>query len=478
MRARRALVAKLRNEAGGAYPNHFTRTHMAEQLEARFGALAADELASQHQLATVAGRLMRRDGTGSGTLQDASGRIALVVSAEHAGIEGATLFENCETGDILGARGFLVKRTDGELALRVHELHLLVKPLRPLPLVEHTDWTPAEQSGNRPVDLLVNSRSRAAFMARFRLLKAVRAFFAGTDYMEVETPILQTFPAPGGTPQCSTWHNALERTLYLRATPGDYLRRLIVGGIDKLFELNRNFVDGPNSLAGRGNPEITSLDICCAYADFTYMAKLVELLLRGAIKTAFGSASSGVPGERLDADRPFRRISLTGALSLHVPEWAHGRDRDPAFLRARLEAVGIDAPASASWGVLQALLFNALARERLIEPTFVFDIPAEVGPLVRRQNADPELSERFELYLGGRLVAEGASELTDPEEYAVRWPGPGTPDPDFLRALEYGMPPASSARVAIDTLLAVLTDKSAIGDVILFPHPRVDAECR
>jgi len=458
---RRARLALLRQAPGGAYPNDFERTHLVAQLAQSHGAVDAEELAAQQRLATVAGRLMRRRGDGIGIIHDASGSIALAVSAENAGRAGATQFAECDIGDVVGARGFLFKLPGGELALRVHDFHLLVKSLRPLPGDDGAAASPEDRGRNRPVDLLVNQRSRAGFMTRFRLVHAIRAFFGGTDYMEVETPILQAFPAPRGTPQCSTLHNALERRLFLRATPGANLRRLLVGGMDKVFEMNRNFVGG--QAAVDGNPEVTTLDICCTYSNHMYMATLVERLLGYAINAAAGDAAPG-------AGKPFRRLTVPEALRLHAPAWTDAQLRDAAFLRAGLADAGGAAPAEDGWGALQLRLLDAVAATQFVEPCFVFDLPAADGPPARRKDEDPALAERFRLYFGGRLVAEGGSELNDPEAWARHWRDPADIDPDYLRALEYGMPPSSGACVHIDALLAVLTGSTSIRDVILFPH--------
>ncbi len=467
--ARRAKIAPLR-DGGVAYPNDVFRTHHAEQLKQKFGDVPAERLGELGTVAIVAGRLMekRRDGAdGTCILADNSGTVQVLVSEDISGRTGVALFEGCDVGDIVSARGTLQKLPSGEIIVRGHELQLLAKSLRPLP--QAPSASPQERYSSRYVDLVVNPGSRRIFEIRYRLIQAIRAFFRGTGYMEVETPLLHAAPAAGEDRQCRTQHNALDRQLYLRASPGLNLRKLVVGGMDKVYEINRSFVGGAAAVSG--NPEATSMEVCVSFSNHLYMAALVERVLGYAVGVAFGGATPDDEGLAPGFGKPFARVGMTDALRRHGnAAWSDAELRDAAFLCARLAEAGAPAAADEPWGLLQSRLFDAVAARHLVEPTFVTDIPADGGPPVLCTAQDPAIAERHLFFVGGALVGHGASELNDPEEFVRRWRGPVPPDPDYIRALEYGMPPSSGASLDIDLLLAKLTGQASVRDVILFPH--------
>ena len=466
---RRAKIPALR-DGGVAYPNDVFRTHHAAQLKLKFGDVQAERLGELGTVAIVAGRLMEKQREGAdGTfiLADNSGNVRVLVSEDISGRAGAALFEGCDVGDIVSARGTLQKLPSGEIIVRGHELQLLAKSLRPLPHAPSA--SPQERYSSRYVDLVVNPGSRRIFEIRYQLIQAIRAFFRGTGYMEVETPLLHASPAAGEDRQCRTQHNALDRQLYLRASPGLDLMKLVVGGMDKVYEINRSFVGG--AAAAAGNPEATSMEVCVSFSNHLYMAALVERVLGYAVGVAFGG---GTPGHELIAPlfgKPFARVGLADTLRQHGnAAWSDAELRSDSFLRARLADAGADAPVDESWGLLQSRLFDAVAARHLVAPTFVTGIPADAGPPVLCTPADPAIAERHLFYVGGAKVGEGASVLNDPEEYLRRWSGPVAPDPDYIRAMEYGMPPSSGASLDIDLLLAKLTGQPSVRDVILFPH--------
>jgi lysyl-tRNA synthetase class 2 len=402
-----------------SYPNSFARIHLAAQLLRQHGATAADELERSATPVAIAGRLMEKRsaaGSSSGVLQDHSGRIEVLVSDEASGRSDHAAFAGWEVGDIIGVRGIICRGVQGELAVRAHEMQRLVKSLHPL--------SQAPQ-GSQYVELIVDRRRRSVFDVRARLIEGIRAFLSGTTYLEVETPILQPAREMGAV-QFATHHNALDRDLYLRASAELYLKRLLVGGVEKIYEINRNFADRRPD-AGHVR-EGTHLEIYCAYSNYLYMVALLELLLARTAAHALGTTVFSWRGRELDLSKTFARTT-------------------------------------AAEGECASL-----------EPTFVLDFPAATSDRARRKDGAPDLAERFELYIGGHKIADGCSVLNDPDEQAARLREAEKYDSDFVRALEYGMPPASGMSVSIDRLVMVLTDSASLGEVILFA-PASPAEC-
>ena len=481
---RRAKLAALR-AAGVAYPNDFAREQMAERLDADFGELPAEDLEARQVKVAVAGRLMLKRVMGKasfGVLQDHTGRIQIYVSDDHSSKASHAAYKHWDIGDIAGASGFLFKTRTGELTLRVHDLRLLSKSLRPLPEKWHGLTDVEQRYRQRYVDLLVNEHSRWVFAVRSRTVQAIRQYMSRTNYLEVETPMLQPIPGGATARPFRTHHNALDMDLYLRIAPELYLKRLVVGGIEKVYEINRNFRN--EGISTKHNPEFTMMEVYCAYTNFTYMMSLVELLVRHSAQEALGTTKVSYQGRDLDFGKPFARLTMSEAIRKYAPEyWSQAQLRDRNFLAAKLTERGVEFDANARWGALQLMLFEAMVEKNLIEPTFILEFPAEVSPLARCYDADPEITERFELFIDSKEIANGFSELNDPELQAERFREQARMkdagdqeamyfDEDYVRALEYGLPPTAGAGIGIDRLVMLLTDSPSIRDVIYFPHMR------
>ncbi|MDA0225539.1 MAG: lysine--tRNA ligase [Proteobacteria bacterium] len=485
---RRSKLAKLREE-GVAYPNDFERTSFILPLDEAHGATETAALETQQVQASIAGRLMLKRVMGKasfGQLQDGSGKLQIYVSDDNTGKADHAAFKHWDIGDILGVSGFLFKTRTGELTLRAHEIRLLAKSLRPLPEKFHGLSDQETRYRQRYVDLIMNEHSRWVFSVRSRTMQALREFLVRTNYMEVETPMLQPIPGGAAARPFKTHHHALDMEMYLRIAPELYLKRLVVGGIDKVFEVNRNFRN--EGISTRHNPEFTMLEMYAAYTDFRYMIGLIEQMLGYVAHRALGTTKVSYQGKTFDFAKPFTTITIAQAIQRHAPEhWSEAQLRDRAFLVSRLGALGLDAEAGEGWGALQLKLFEAIAEKNLIEPTFITDYPAEVSPLARCRDADPAVTDRFELFIDGKEIANGFSELNDPEDQAARFleqvkrkeAGDHEAmyyDADYVRALEYGMPPTSGAGIGIDRLVMLLTDSASIRDVIFFPHMRPEAQ--
>jgi lysyl-tRNA synthetase class 2 len=481
---RREKLARLR-AAGVAYPNDFTRTHMAEQLDAAHGEKSKEALDQEQVKATIAGRLMLKRVMGKasfGVVQDHSGRLQVYVSDDRTGKEKHADFKHYDLGDIIGVTGVLFRTQKGELTLHATDLRLLTKSLQPLPEKFHGLTDQEARYRQRYLDLLMNESSRWVFAVRSRVVAGIREFMSRTNYIEVETPMLQPIPGGAVARPFKTHHNALDMDLYLRIAPELYLKRLVVGGVEKVFELNRNFRN--EGISTRHNPEFTMMEVYCAYTDFKYMMSLTEQLIRFAVERAVGTTSVSYQGRPLDFARPFTVLTMAQAIQRHAPEhWSEAQLRDRAFLAAKLAERQVEFGEGQGWGALHLMLFETLAEKQLIEPTFIIDFPAEVSPLARRKDSDPELVDRFELFIDAKEIANGFSELNDPEDQAARFQEQARLkaagdqeamyyDADYIRALEYGLPPCSGAGIGIDRLVMLLTDSPSIRDVILFPHMR------
>jgi len=484
---RRAKLAKLR-QAGGAYPNDFTRSDLAARLDEKWGETETEALDKQQVAATISGRLMLKRVMGKasfGVLQDHSGRIQIYVSDDHSGKAGHAAYKHWDIGDIVGVTGFLFRTRTGELTVRAHDIRLLTKALRPLPEKFHGLADQELRYRQRYLDLLVNERSRWVFAVRSRVVQAIRGYMSRTNYLEVETPMLQPIPGGAVARPFRTHHNALDMPLFLRIAPELYLKRLVVGGMEKVYEINRSFRN--EGISTRHNPEFTMMEVYCAYTNHTYMIALMEELVRHAAKHALGTTQVDYQGRALDFGKRFAQLTMPQAIQKHAPEhWSEAQLRDREFLAAKLQGLGVEFGDEQGWGALQLMLFEALAEKHLVEPTFILDFPAEVSPLARRKDGDPEVTERFELFIDAKEIANGFSELNDPEDQAERFLHQARKkdagdqeamyyDADYIRALEYGLPPTSGAGLGIDRLVMLLTDSPSIRDVILFPHMRPEA---
>jgi lysyl-tRNA synthetase class 2 len=486
---RRAKLAELRKGAGsgGAFPNDFRRDALAGQLHAAFGEKSGEWLDANPTRVRVGGRLMfkRLMGKASfGKIADRTGQIQLYLQQETLG-PAYEAFKDFDLGDIVGAGGVLFRTRTGELTVRVEALRVLVKALRPLPDKWHGLADTETRYRRRYLDLIMSEASRNVFRTRTRIVRYLRDFLDALDFLEVETPMMQPLPGGAAARPFRTHHKALDLDMYLRIAPELYLKRLIVGGLERVYEINRNFRN--EGLSTQHNPEFTMLELYLAYADYRDLMEWVEKAMRGLADVLYGTQQISYQGRSYDLAQPFRRLTVEQAIIEHNPGIDPLSLRDPTYLRKRCEQLGIPVTAQDGAGKLQIALFEKTAESALLDPTFVHAYPAEVSPLSRRNDADPFLADRFEFFVAGREIANGFSELNDPEDQAARFRAQAARkekgdeeamfyDADYVRALEYGMPPAAGLGVGIDRVVMFFTDSASIRDVILFPHMRPEAE--
>ena len=480
---RRAKLAEWR-QAGNAFPNTFRRTHLAADLHRQFDDLTKEQLEESPVAVKVAGRMMLKRVMGKAsfaTIQDMSGRIQLYISDDLTGADVHAAFKHHDLGDILGAQGTLFKTKTNELSIRVTELQLLTKSLRPLPEKFHGLADQEQKYRQRYLDLITNEDARKVFTARSKIIQAMREFFVARGYLEVETPMMHPIPGGASARPFSTHHNALDMALYLRIAPELYLKRLVVGGMEKVFEINRNFRN--EGISTRHNPEFTMVEFYEAYQDFTYLMDFTEKMLAEIAQKVLGTTEVTYQGKTMDLAKPFARLTITAAIRKFHPEYTDAQLNDRDFLMKKLQALNIHFNPKDGIGGLQLSLFDETTEHLLFEPTFIVDYPAEVSPLARRNDNNTEITDRFELYIAGREIANGFSELNDPEDQAARFLEQAKAkdagdneamhyDADYIRALEYGLPPTAGEGIGIDRLVMLLTDSPSIRDVILFPQLR------
>jgi len=479
---RREKLAAIRQQ-GIAFPNDFKPKDRAAELLRQHDAKPNDELEPLAIPVTVAGRLMLKRVMGKasfGTLQDASGQIQLFVTRDALGEEAYAAFKHWDLGDIIGAEGSLFKTKTGELSVRVSTLRLLTKSLRPLPDKFHGMADQEQKYRQRYVDLITDPESRARFAARSKALSSIRQFMVEHHFMEVETPMLHPIPGGANAKPFVTHHNALDQQMFLRIAPELYLKRLIVGGFERVFEINRSFRN--EGVSVRHNPEFTMMEFYAAYWNHHDLMDFTEEVLRHAARVATGSAAITYAGKPVALDQPFARLTVRESLVAHAG-LSVAEAGDPAALHAKLKALGEEPPAHWTLAELQFGLFEAVVEEQLWQPTFIIDYPVEVSPLARASDTNPAITERFELFITGREYANGFSELNDAEDQAARFQAQAANkeagdeeamyyDADFIRALEYGMPPTGGCGIGIDRLVMLITDSPSIRDVILFPSLR------
>ena len=485
---RRAKLAELR-AGGNAFPNDFARTDLAADLHAAHGGKTGEDLEHAAIAAGVAGRMMLKRVMGKAsfaTLQDMSGRIQLYIANDVTGAEVHAAFKRWDLGDIVGARGTLFKTRTGELSLRASELRLLAKALRPLPEKFHGLADQESKYRQRHIDLIMNEDARRVFHLRGRIIREIRAFMVERGFLEVETPMMHPIPGGAAARPFVTHHNALDMQLYLRIAPELYLKRLVVGGFERVFEINRSFRN--EGISTRHNPEFTMMEFYEAYRDYRYLMDFTESLLRAVAQNVLGTLQIPYGEHVVDLSRPFARLSVTEAIRKSHPEIP------AAELATREGVIGVLGRRGIDWskhkdagvGALQLHLFEETTEAKLIQPTFIVDYPAEVSPLARRNDANPETTDRFELYITGREMANGFSELNDPEDQAARFMEQARQkdagnqeamhyDADYIRALEHGLPPAAGEGIGIDRLVMLLTNSPSIRDVLLFPHLRPES---
>jgi len=479
---RRTKLAALRQD-GVAFPNDFQRENTAQKLHDGYGEKSAEELEGLPVEVKVAGRMMLKRVMGKAsfaTLQDVSGRIQVYVARDKVGEESYAAFKGWDLGDILGVVGTLMKTKTGELTIAASGIRLLTKSLRPLPDKFHGLSDTEMKYRQRYVDLIMNEETRATFRARSDIVAAIRNYMCGHGFMEVETPMMHPIPGGAAAKPFITHHNALDMQQFLRIAPELYLKRLVVGGFEKVFEVNRNFRN--EGLSPRHNPEFTMMEFYEAYANYHTLMDFTEGLIRHAAREALGKEVFEYQGRELDLSKPFHRLTITQAIQREQPSFTDEQLADAEFLKAKIVAFG-EKVKPGGLGSLQLQLFEACAEAQCWEPTFIIDYPVEVSPLARASDNNPEITERFELFIVGREIANGFSELNDPEDQAARFQEQAKAkdagdeeamyyDADYIRALEYGLPPTGGCGIGIDRLIMLLTDSPAIRDVILFPQMR------
>jgi lysyl-tRNA synthetase class 2 len=476
---RRGKLSSMR-EKGNAFPNDFRRTAMADQLLREFGDCSKEELEDAHRVYSVAGRLIRNRGSFL-LLQDGSAQIQLYVNRKGLSEDTLAQIKNWDLGDIVGASGPLHKSGKGDLYINMEEARLLTKALRPLPDKYHGLADQELRYRQRYIDLIVNPDSRKVFRTRSKVIEFIRDYMRGLDFMEVETPMMQTIPGGAVARPFVTHHNALDLDMYLRIAPELYLKRLVVGGFERVFEINRSFRN--EGLSTRHNPEFTMLEFYWAYADFQDAMNLTEDMLRNLTESVLGSTTVQYQSSTYDFSKPFARLSVFDAILKHNPEIKALQLSDASAAREIAKGLGIELKESWGLGKVQIEIFEKTVEHLLDQPTFITAYPTEVSPLARRSDADPFVTDRFEFFVGGRELANGFSELNDAEDQAERFMEQVAQkesgdeeamhfDHDYIRALEYGLPPTAGEGIGIDRLVMLLTDSTSIRDVLLFPHMR------
>jgi lysyl-tRNA synthetase, class II len=480
---RRAKLAEIRAQ-GVAFPNDFRREYLAADLHRAYGASTKEDLECAAHRVAIAGRMVLKRVMGKAsfaTVQDMSGRIQVYVSNDVTGAAAHEAFKHWDLGDILGVEGTLFKTRTGELTVNATALRLLTKSLRPLPEKFHGLADPEQKYRTRYLDLITNEEPKRTFELRCRLIQELRAFMTARGFLEVETPMMQPIPGGAAARPFITHHNALDMTLYLRIAPELYLKRLVVGGLEKVFEINRNFRN--EGISTRHNPEFTMMEFYEAYRDFRYLMDFNEELLRTVAQKVLGTLQIRYGEHVVDLAPPFARLTIVEAINRHHPRLALVDLEDCAVLLRELANIGAEPKRGAELGELQLTLFEKTTEQLLIQPTFIIDYPAIVSPLARRSDAHPHLVERFELYITGREMANGFSELNDPEDQARRFEEQAQAkaagdeeamyyDADYIRALEHGLPPTAGCGIGIDRLAMLFTNSPSIRDVILFPQLR------
>ena len=480
---RRAKLAALR-ETGTAFPNDFRRNHLASDLHKKYGDQSNDTLEKDPISVEVAGRMILKRVMGKAsfaTIQDMSGHIQLYITNDITGESVHAAFKHFDLGDILGVHGTLFITKSGELTVRVKNLRLLTKSLRPLPEKFHGLTDQEQKYRQRYLDLISNEDTRKVFLTRSKIIQSIRVFFETRGYLEVETPMMHPIPGGAAARPFVTHHNALDMDFYLRIAPELYLKRLVVSGMEKVFEINRSFRN--EGISTRHNPEFTMLEFYEAYQDHIYLMNLTETLIRELAIKVLGTTEISYQGYKINLANPFLRLSITQAIQKFYPEHTDLQLNDRAYLIKKLESLNISYKPEDGIGKLQLSLFDETTEHLLMDPTFIVDYPSDVSPLARRNDKNPEVTDRFELYITGREMANGFSELNDPEDQAARFQEQVRAkesgdkeamhyDGDYIRALEHGLPPTAGEGIGIDRLIMLLTDSPSIRDVILFPHLR------
>ncbi len=483
---RREKLQALRAE-GPAFPNDFRRDSLAADLHAQHDDAEPEALQAAGIEVVVAGRMLAKRVMGKASfasLRDLSGDIQLFVQRDSLPDGVYAAFKQWDLGDVLGARGTLFRTRTGELTIQVTELRLLTKSLRPLPEKFHGLSDQETRYRQRYVDLITSTETRDLFRTRTRIIQYIRDYFTTAGFLEVETPMMQAIPGGATARPFITHHNALDMDLYLRIAPELYLKRLVVGGFEKVFEINRNFRN--EGLSTRHNPEFTMLEFYEAFVTHHELMDRTEELIRGLCRDVLGTTEIEYQGETYDFGAPFARMSVREAIRAFNDDISEADLDDEEAMRGHCARLEIPVKPGYGRGKLWIEVFEKTVETRLRHPTFITGYPTEVSPLARRSDADPFVTDRFEFFVGGREIANGFSELNDPEDQAERFRAQVEDkeagdleamhyDADYVRALEYGLPPTAGEGIGIDRLVMLLTDSPSIRDVLLFPHLRPES---
>ncbi len=478
---RRAKLSAIRQQ-GVAFPNHFRRTHLAAELHQAYDVMDKETLDPQAVQVSVVGRMMSKRLFGKGgfaNLKDVSGDIQIFVQLNQIGADKFSEFKTYDMGDIVAGSGVLFKTKTGELSVKVSELQLITKSLRPLPEKFHGLSDQETRYRQRYVDLIINDVSANVFRLRSKMVSHIRHFMEKRDFLEVETPMMHMIPGGATAKPFITHHNTLDLDLYLRVAPELFLKRLTVGGFEKVFEINRNFRN--EGVSTKHNPEFTMMEFYWAYADYHDLMDLTEDLFRSLAENVKGEMRFSYQGEVLNFAQPFRRQSMASLVAEYNEGLTEVDCYDLSVMQAYCDERNISIDKKWSKGKLLSELFELTVEEHLIQPTFVTEYPIEISPLSRRNDDNPEITDRFELFICGNEIANGFSELNDPEDQADRFKAQVAEweagdeeamhyDADYIRALEYGMPPAAGEGIGIDRLVMLFTDSASIRDVLLFPY--------
>ncbi|CEK11265.1 lysine--tRNA ligase [Legionella hackeliae] len=479
---RKQKLADLR-ESGFNFPNKFRRHDLALDLLRKYTEIEKEPLAEQHVKAVVAGRIVLRRIMGKASffhIQDVSGRIQIYVRQNDLP-ELYEQFKHWDLGDIVGVSGELFKTNTGELTVNAEQMELLTKSLRPLPDKFHGLADQEMRYRKRYVDLIANEESRKTFLVRSKMIQAFRQFMDSHQFLEVETPMMHPIPGGAIARPFITHHNTLDMQMFLRIAPELYLKRLIVGGFERVYEINRNFRN--EGISTRHNPEFTMVEFYQAYADYNDLMDFTEKLLRYLCDAVLEKQQVDYQGHVIDFAKPFARMSVKEAILYYHKELAQGQLDSIEGCRTLLEQLSITYKPTDGLGKLQMLVFEETVEHLLIQPTFITAYPTEVSPLARRNDVNPEVTDRFEFFIAGREIANGFSELNDAQDQAERFQKQVEEkdagdleamhfDSDYIEALEYGMPPTAGEGIGIDRLVMLFTNSPSIRDVILFPHMR------
>jgi lysyl-tRNA synthetase class 2 len=484
-----ALRAAASENGGSAFPNTFRRDALAGDLLSHYQSKTKEELEASNIQVAVAGRMMAKRVMGKASfsqLQDMSGRIQLFLQRDNLP-EGVYNdgFKKWDVGDIIGASGVLFKTKTDELSIKVDDVQLLTKSLRPLPGKFHGLTDTEIRYRQRYLDLIMNEEVKQGFYLRTLIIKFIRNYFDTHGFVEVETPMMQVIPGGATARPFETFHNALSLPMYLRVAPELYLKRLVVGGFERVYEINRNFRN--EGVSTRHNPEFTMLEFYQAYADYNDLMDITEDLLRELATDVLGTTKVTSEGKMYDFGSPFARLTVFDSILDYNPEITAEVLSDLDSARELAKSLGVKLKDSYGLGKVQIEIFEKTVEHRLMDPTFITEYPTEVSPLARRNDNNPFVTDRFEFFVGGREIANGFSELNDPEDQAERFKQQVLEkdagddeamhfDSDYVRALEFGLPPTAGEGIGIDRLVMLLTDSPSIRDVILFPHMRQETE--